>query len=139
MYTSVSLMMKTGNKLKFKKKKKLAVTEVTLYDAPTNNDEAIPPLLEALNLGFRGISGAIALKKDTTELTGMFVKRGKLIKLKKSKQPRSIAQTVISTPTENEILYSPVQVFFRNLFGLNVMERRINEEIVALRKFCACK
>ena len=74
------------------------------------------------------------MKKGTTELAGMFVKREKLIKLKKSKQPRSIAQTVISTPTENEILYSPVQVFFRNLFGLNVMERRINEEIVALRK-----
>ena len=56
-----------GKQVEIQKKKKLAVTEVTLYDAPTNNDEAIPPLLEALNLGFRGISGAIALKKDTTE------------------------------------------------------------------------
>ena len=112
----------------------LAVTEVILYNVPTNNNKAIPHLLEALNLGFRGISGAIALKKGTTELVGMFVKRGKLITLKKSKQPRSIAQTATSTRTENEIIYSPVQDFFRKLFGLNVMESRIKEEIGALRE-----
>ncbi len=39
-------------------------------------------LLEALDVGFRGMSGALALKQETAEVVGMFVGRGTALGLK---------------------------------------------------------
>ena len=48
-----------------------------LYPSPESN------LLEALDVGFRGMSGAVAVKHNTRELVGMFVGKGIPIELKK--------------------------------------------------------
>jgi len=47
-----------------------ASLNAVLYPSPESK------LLEAVDVGFRGMSGAIATKNATTELIGMFVKRG---------------------------------------------------------------
>ena len=52
-----------------------SITSV-LYPSPES------ALLEAIDVGFRGMSGAIALKQETTELVGMFVRRGAALGLK---------------------------------------------------------
>lgn len=73
----------------------LGSTEATLYESPnvrdiTTKQLAIAgdfsdhslPLVESIDIGFRGMSGAIALS-DTGHCRGMFVMRGNLIPLKK--------------------------------------------------------
>ena len=65
----------------------VGVTEATLYDVPSTDDSELTMsghhrLKEALDEGFRGMSGAVVLKRDSTHLVGMFVKRGSLIPFK---------------------------------------------------------
>ena len=73
----------------------LGSTEATLYETPNTrdittdqlaiagdfSDDSIP-LAESIDIGFRGMSGAIALSENG-HCRGMFVKRGNLIPLKK--------------------------------------------------------
>ncbi len=52
-------------------------TEATLYPSPSAEslmEGEIGELVEAIDIGFRGMSGAIAMEKETC--VGMFVKRG---------------------------------------------------------------
>ena len=120
----------------------LGVKNAVLYSTPddTKKDQ---PLFEALDVGFRGMSGAVGLRHDTTELVGMFVKRGALIQLKSQKnmQDKRLtnkgeqARDLGVLPRLNKE-YSPVQRFFRSLLGLDDMESKFDSKFDYLdRKF----
>ena len=77
----------------------MGLTEAILYRSPRRDGE-FPgsderPMLESMDIGFRGMSGAIAVNENGRCL-GMFVKRGKLIPLK---VPRSAIVTTMPAVT----------------------------------------
>ena len=55
-----------------------ASINAVLYPSPESS------LLEAIDVGFRGLSGAIALRRETPQLAGMFVVRGAALGLKEN-------------------------------------------------------
>lgn len=65
----------------------MGLTEAIVYRTPKRaliaGDGNVPerPMLESMDVGFRGMSGAVAVNEDG-KCVGMFVKRGKLIPLK---------------------------------------------------------
>lgn len=82
-------------------------TKATLYKSPSDG------LIESIDIGFRGMSGAIAISAESN-IVGMFVKRGGLIGLRK---PSPIEYDTI------EYNYSSTP-----------FEKRMFEEIINLKK-----
>ena len=94
------------------------------YATPGGNGH----LFDVLDVGFRGMSGAVGLRQDSTELIGIFVKRGALIKLKGNfpvTVPSQEAKTGAARMTDASN-YTPFQSFFRGLLGLDILEKRFD-------------
>ena len=80
----------------------MGLTEAVIYRSPkyvvTAGDGNVPEsghgsLLESMDVGFRGMSGSIALDEND-KCVGMFVKRGNLVPLK---QPRTASTESVAT------------------------------------------
>ena len=74
-------------------------TKATLYRSPSDG------LLESIDIGFKGMSGAMAISANK-KVVGMFVKRGSLISMKKFSPFESVRSEYIhaKTPFEKYIL-----------------------------------
>lgn len=93
----------------------IGMTVATLYKSPDITGEklsfkskalskSVGGLLEAVDIGFRGMSGAIALHAESSKCVGLFVARGSLISFKK-RTTESILQSV---PLESNPPYEPI-------------------------------
>lgn len=73
-------------------------TQATVYRTPSED------LIESIDIGFKGMSGAVALSSDS-KLVGLFVKRASLIQLKKPDPPSHVSEqfTDFKTPFERFI------------------------------------
>lgn len=116
-------------------------TETILYPSPSpaqlpelsEGDMDAGDLLEAVDIGFRGMSGALAMRHqhphDTGPITceGMFIKRGSLRSLKKSSldlnnfaSTKKDESTAIFHPRQAK--YNGIQRAMRRFLGLDRME-----------------
>jgi hypothetical protein len=125
----------------------LGVIDAIVYSPPGDRSGDMH-LFEALDVGFRGMSGAVGLRDDTTELVGMFVKRGSLIQLKQKNSipPKNYIPENHSIPsifeeaTRKNVIpaskkhYTIVQTFFRSLLGLDLMEKSIDDRFHEMTK-----
>ena len=93
-----------------------------LYPSPESS------LLEAIDVGFRGMSGAIAVNQGTQELVGMFVGRGAALGLKegaelpeiihylsKKEEGREVSDTKLTEPTIIPSLPSELKILCKYL------------------------
>ena len=127
----------------------LGVIETVLYDAPAAVDSHTTQkhhLLEALDVGFKGMNGAVAVNRGTNQVIGMFVRRD--IELNPAKIQKQASKPFVkplfslkapasSSKSLNHYLkseYSPIQLFFRNLLGLNIMEERLLRKMSDLKE-----
>ena len=94
-------------------------TEATLYKSPSEvlldakllENKDGENLLEAIDIGFRGMSGAVALSTDG-KFSGMFVKRASLVALKEC------ASRLLPLP---QTLFSPLFSYIRHELGLDYL------------------
>eukprot|EP01033_Poteriospumella_lacustris_P011003 gene11003-7827_t len=119
-------------------------TEAILYPSPSaaqlpelsEGDIGIGNLSEAVDIGFRGMSGALALLRHATGPTtceGMFIKRGSLRPFKKSsfslQSMNECTNSANATKDEATIVFPPrqasyntVQKVLRGVLGLDKMD-----------------
>ena len=102
-------------------KASLGATQGMLYQVPTTGEERVNDgLLECLDTGFRGMSGALAICGEST-CVGMFVKRGSLIKFK---DKSIIAEELVPTFVEQE-----PNIFIRTIrksLGLDILSKKLD-------------
>ena len=105
-------------------------TTATLYESPRSAVIVGEPniergLLEASNIGFRGMSGAVAIS-GAGKCVGMFVKRGDLISMKKVperefKPQLNFAQTFLWRIMGYDVLIQEIQGMRREMLTKNYL------------------
>lgn len=80
----------------------LAAKDAVVYKSPNSE------LLEAIDIGFRGLSGAIATEKDSDKVVGLFIRKGKAVALKTTKIDLQL-QALKDTVSKKEISADDIQ------------------------------
>eukprot|EP00595_Chromulina_sp_UTEXLB2642_P003481 CAMPEP_0196763832 /NCGR_PEP_ID=MMETSP1095-20130614/4850_1 /TAXON_ID=96789 ORGANISM="Chromulina nebulosa, Strain UTEXLB2642" /NCGR_SAMPLE_ID=MMETSP1095 /ASSEMBLY_ACC=CAM_ASM_000446 /LENGTH=185 /DNA_ID=CAMNT_0042117907 /DNA_START=345 /DNA_END=899 /DNA_ORIENTATION=+ len=98
----------------------LGITQTILYKTPSNDHDSDDNnnLVEALDIGFGGMSGAVAIN-DNNDLVAMFVNRGTLIPSKRSIETDETITGIPRKDKPNNKLYTLIQLFFRSILGFN--------------------
>eukprot|EP01035_Chromulina_nebulosa_P020459 gene20459-26546_t len=98
----------------------LGITQTTLYKTPSNarDSDDNDDLVEALDVGFKGMSGAVAIN-DCNDLIAMFVNRGTVIPSNRPVETDETQTQTNSNDNPKDTSYTAFQSFFRNILGFN--------------------
>ena len=114
-------------------------TEAMLYPSPAQSPESSEGdlveggLVEAVDLGFRGMSGALAMRHGAGSLVstceGMFIKRGSLRPFKKIRHPLDPdihMNEDLGTMNRRDKKYNTVQRALRGILGIDRIEEMLD-------------